>query len=489
MSTKDRQNIYYGIFALLTLTSLLVMNDLTILLEQGESYNILHVQDQISGTTENAVAPFPNTSQFLIYKLFDFSPFWLRMSNVVVFLLLLLGIRIWGAKVFGKPQIITFMMVLISSFLMISMAKFAVADIPLCAFHTMSFLFLIICLKQPKIKWQIVYGLFVMGSFLVQPTGGVIYGIGLLLYMLLFHKNRANLKKPLIFGAWALLTLLFYFLGGFNWSFEGIIFSYQTSWKEYLSFQLLGLLPWLGFLPAALWDLIQKFRRKEEMAIILFGWLIFSLISHALILQVCLLFLIAKQVENYFKPNYPYKNLVKASSVINLIFIFFVLIAVMFGGFATLRNVGFGSTALFSAALWISGFVAIIGLFSENKKYILGSITLGGALSLTLFWVQINPIINQFRDVSTRLVADIEGKGTTIAVSESLVENMQLNTYVKGQQQTLLPYTKNINADYYLLNDEDYKSFAQPAITVDTIVDRSTLLNEEKVVYYKIKNR
>ena len=67
-----------------------------------------------------------------------------------------------------------------------------------------------------------------------------------------------------------------------------------------------------AFFPAAIVDLIQKLRKKEEMAIISFAFLLFSMISFGLVLQFAIAFMIAKQLENYFKPNYPLADLVKS---------------------------------------------------------------------------------------------------------------------------------------------------------------------------------
>ncbi|MFT5384664.1 MAG: hypothetical protein ACI8X3_001660 [Saprospiraceae bacterium] len=495
---SDRYKGFLVLLGVLTLISLLVMNDFTTMLESEEAFNILQVQHQLADSATQSLAPFPNTSQFLIYKIIGFSPFWIRISNVVVFLLLLLGIRVWGAKVFGKRQIITFMVLILSSFLMISLAKFAVADIPLCAFHMMSMAFLVICMKQPKLKWQIVYGLFVMGSFLVQPTGAVIYGLGLLAYMLLFHKDGKNLLQPLIIGIWIGLGTLFYFLGGFEWSMEGFIFSYRSGpyghvlcWKEFFTWQVIGILPWLGFLPAALWDLFQKLRKKEEMAIILFGWLLFSIISHAVILQLCLLFLISKQVENYFKPNYPYKNLIKTFSILNLVCTFFVLIALMLGGFAAMHNIGFRSTAAFSGIYWVFGFIAIIGLFSDSRRFIIGGFGLAGSFSLFLFWLQINPIVNRFRDISIQLLDKVE-EASKVAVSQPLFDKNQFKVYsnAKGiDSQAFI--NKQTDIDCYLLNEDDYKKLlTQDTIPMatDTLKGR-TYIFERPELFFIVKNK
>lgn len=483
---SDRYKIFLGILGVTTLFSLLVMNEFTTILESEEAFNILHVQQQMSNTAAKTVAPFPNTSQYLIYSFFGFNPFMIRMSNVVVFLLLLLGIRIWSGKIFGKKQSITFIILILSSFLIISMAKFAVADIPLAAFHMMSMIFLIICLKQPKLKWQIVYGLFVIGSFLVQPLTGVVYGVGLLTYMTLFHKKGANLRKPVIIGVWVILITIFYFLGGFDWNREGFIFSFRSHSNEYLLWMMIGILPWIGFLPAALWDLFQKLRKKEEMAIILFGWLVFSIVAHALILQLCLLFLISKQVENYFKPNYPYKSLVRGFSVLNLIVTFFALVALMLGSFALFHNFGFKSAAAFSAVYWIFGFVGIIGLFMDNRSYVLGGIGLAGAICLLIFWVQISPVINNFRDISQRLLEGVE-KGTSVMVSDPLFSKNQFKVYgnLQGVKYEKFQAGKP-GSELYLLNEMDYKEMLkqnQSIIPIDTIIGRTDVLSEPELFY------
>ncbi len=483
---SDRYKGFLGLLGVLTLISLMVMNGYTVIFETEEAHNIHHVQQQIADTPVAPCSYFPNTSQFLIYSVFGFNLFWLRMSNVVVFLLLLLGVRIWGAKLFGVKQIVTFMVMMVSSYMLISISKFAVADMPLNAFHTMSFFFLIIVLKQPKIKWQVVYGLFVMGSFLVQPTAAVVYGVGLLLYMMVFHPKGKQLRQPLVIGVWVFLAALFYWLGGFSWNLDGIIFSYRSSWGEYFGWQFIGLLPWLGFLPAAIWDLITKLRKREEMAIILFGWLIFAILSHAMILQMCLLFLMARQVENYFKPNYPHKNLIKTFTILNLIFTFFALLAMMLGGYAVYAGFGFRSTVVFAALYWAFGTLGVIGLFGDSKRMTIGGMALGGAFSLLLFWAQINPIINQFREFDSILLSKVEG-AKNIVTSEALASTKRLRVNSKAQEIGLEPFTIPIpQADAYILEQADYEQLLQQNSDfkqIDTLMGNSRFWEEAKPYY------
>jgi hypothetical protein len=455
-------------------------------MESEEAHNILRVQKQLSNRPSAPASFFPNTSQYLIYAAFGFKLFWLRMSNVIVFLLLLLGVRIWGRKLFGVRQIVIFMVMMVSSYLLISISKFAVADIPLCAFHTMSFFFLIIVLKQPKIKWQIVYGLFVMGSFFVQPTAAVVYGVGLLLYMIVFHPKGKQLLQPLVLGVWGFFALIFYSIGGFSWNLDGILFSYRSSWGEFFSWQLLGLLPWLGFLPAALWDLFQKLRKKEEMAIILFGWLIFSILSHAIILEMCLLFLIARQVEGYFKPNYPHKNLVKTFAIFNLIFAFFALLTIMLGGYAVYASFGFRSTVVFAAMYWAFGTMAVIGLFGDSRRMTIGGMALSGAFSLMLFWVQINPILNQFRAFDRVLLSKVD-EVDQLVTSEALSSTKRFRVNTNAREINLVPFSTPIpDAEAYILQQQDFDRFMDlnPEIQqVDTLMGNISFWQEAEPFY------
>src|SRR5690606_40317093 len=96
----------------------------------------------------------------------------------------------------------------------------------------------------------------------------------------------------------------------------------------YLLANFLGILPWLAFLPAAFVDLFIKLKKREEMAIILSGFLVFSILSFGLVLQVALALLVAKQVENFFKPNYPFAGWVKSTAVLSLNFTF-ILVAML----------------------------------------------------------------------------------------------------------------------------------------------------------------
>jgi hypothetical protein len=144
------------------------------------------------------------------------------------------------------------------------------------------------------------------------------------------------------------------------------------------------------------------------MAILSFAFLLFSMLSYGLVLQFALAFLIAKQVENYFKPNYPHSNLVRSFGVLNLLFSFFLVATFLLTGYDTFAEIGFRSRMGVLGVYWAFGFLAVIGLFGNDKKMIVGGMGLSGMLAMLLFWTQISPLLEKYRDLPVKLANSIE---------------------------------------------------------------------------------
>ena len=248
---------------------------------------------------------------------------------------------------------------------------------------------------------------------------------------------------------WIGIIVIACFNGGILSKGEGIYFHHSNlSLKDNYLYQIIAFLPWLGFVPASLWDMIQKLRKREEMAIVLFSLLLFSVISGGLVLQFALALLVAKQIDNYFKPNYPYTNLVKIFAVLNLGFSFLIVAIVLLTGYDSFSEIGFRSKMGTGGIFWAFSFLGVIGLFGKNRNMIIGSMSLCGLLTMLLFWVQIAPILENYRNFPKRLTEEIikvdDGQNNIVYIDSSVTllgaKSMRLRVYLESENKTLIQF-------------------------------------------------
>ena len=400
------------IFAGLVLVfNLLVMNDFTSALEGPEVNNIYLAQKQLDGFFPWGlpITQLPMSILVENYESAGFNLFLLRLPNVLIFLLTLIGFFLMGKRLFGKGTILLTLLVISSTYLVVSATKFVAFDTWLLAFQLMSFLSLILLLKQPVWKWRTLFWLFTILAININPTSSLVFSIGMWMFLVFAHSKGKSLLTVFDIIFVLLMIPVVYLIGGSNLIQPGLFFHYASSTVlDYFKFNLIGILPWIAFLPASLWDLFQKLRKREEMAIISFAFLLFSILSYGLILQIALVFLIAKQVENYFKPNYPYTDLVKSFAVLNLVFSFFLVAYFLLTGYDQFGEIGFRSRMGVCGFYWAFGFLAVIGLFGNNKKMIIGGFSLSGMLAMTMFWAQVNPLLENYRNLPLKIVDSIE---------------------------------------------------------------------------------
>ena len=344
------------------------------------------------------------------YRQVGFDLFLLRLPNVLMFLLVILSFFGLGRKLFGARTMLLSILIVSSTFLIVPVTKFIGLDIWLLACQLIGFLSLILLLKKPSWKWRALFWICTLFAIRTNPNYAAFYSIGMWLFLMIFHPEGKNLRSPLdiLLGILAIgfTFLVNTYLGSFqyDWFFEVLFIRPEN----YFYGNLIGILPWIGFLPAVFWDLFQKLKKKEEMAIILSGFLLFSILSFGLILQVVLALLIAKQIENYFKPNYPYSNLIKSFAVLSVIFSFFVVAFFLMSGYDQFREIGFRSRMGVAGVYWAFGFFGIIGLIGKDRKMMVGGFSLSGMLGMLLFWAQIVPLLENYRNFPLKIVEAIE---------------------------------------------------------------------------------
>ncbi|HHS96082.1 MAG TPA: hypothetical protein ENJ45_05775, partial [Phaeodactylibacter sp.] len=288
-----KQNIYsnsfkvfLGLNILLMIGSLLLVNDYATIWSGAEAYHLW--------TAQQASAHSPST--LLIEKLYQsigLSPFGLRLPGVITLLATAALFYHFGKKVFGRDAVVLTLLVAGSSFMLIPFGKFISGDVYLLFAQMAHLLSTILYLKRPLPRWRVSNYIFLGIGLSIHPLAMSLWAIGLGVMLWLKHPKRENLKKlylpvSLMLVALALLGQSYYGL----WHFLDFRLSYGQlpAAKAYLLI-VISLLPFLGFLPAVLLDLYRKWKKDEELAVILSAWLLAAVASLSLSLLWVLSFM------------------------------------------------------------------------------------------------------------------------------------------------------------------------------------------------------
>ncbi|MEM6964825.1 MAG: glycosyltransferase family 39 protein, partial [Bacteroidota bacterium] len=402
----------------------LIMNEYTTIFSGAESSFLSDVQVLLgkAETTSTAKALIPVWIDSLMYKSLGFNEFGLRLPNVVVLLLTFLGFYFFGKKLFGQKATVVTLLVMASSFLPVNFAKVATGDVWLFSVQLMSFIFLIFFLKQPINKWKWGVWIFTVLGALVHPLSMLVWSLGLWGYLQFWHPKKRNLRQLMLLPLLLIIYVPLYFFGYISLAMPYFYMGIGSgNFSYYFVIALLGILPWFGFLPAALWDMIKKLKKKEEMAMINLGWILLAIFSQSLVIVAAFSFIIAKNLLSYFQKNYPYKRLVKGFTLVNMIFTFCVLTVGLLSGFLNFQGTGYRSLFGVSALYWMSCMASVLGLFMMNNGLVTGGMAFSGLIATWLFWLQVNPLVESQRNLPQQVFQSLSSKGvgkTTIRSTE-----------------------------------------------------------------------
>jgi 4-amino-4-deoxy-L-arabinose transferase-like glycosyltransferase len=395
MNQDTQKKIFVGIVFFLFVTNLFVSNG-SVEFWTPEKETIASVLDFEENT---ALVQPTNLPSLITAQLSHISQerFFLRLPGILILILTFFGIYNLGKKIFGETTISYTLLVLGSSFLTLNFAKFATSDIWLFSSLTFIAFSIILYLKQPIKKWSRIGIASVSIGALTNPIATFIFTLlmgGLLFFI---HPNGKRLKGLAIWFSPFLLSLILFFTD---------IFSFQSSYVEilgltavrfhiYLIIILLGILPWIAFLPSALWNMFKRLRQGEELALISFSWVFASIFSFSLASQAIFSLIIAKQIKDYSDKNYPYENAVKSTALLHLGLILFGAIYLIIISWENLKGVGFRAAMVTTLFYWMGCLLAFIGLYGKNNKIIIGGLSLAGLLATYFFWVKAFPILYQ----------------------------------------------------------------------------------------------
>ena len=317
--------------------------------------------------------------------------FGLRLIGTTLLLITLSLTYRFGRQLFGYRTLLVTLLVLVSSLLINTAGKFVLADNFLFLFQGGFGLAVIYYLKTGKAAWLLV--LFGALALLSHPLSSFLYAVVLLGGLGGWHPQGRRLR------AYAWLPLLGLLGGWWNdWQLlppgYELSYGYQAYGRAW-GLQLLGLFPWLGFLLAALWNVPQKVRRGEELNLILGLWLLAAAAGGGLVVQLVAALLIARQANDFFRPNYPYKPLVIFGSIAQLLGFFFLAMSLMMTGFRELGGTGFRVGMVLGLVYWAPGVFGVVGLWSKGPKLLLGGRVLSGLLVMLVGWLLLYPLVAQ----------------------------------------------------------------------------------------------
>lgn len=358
----------------------------------------------------------------------DTSDYWLLAHRLPGLLLLGLGATLffrWGKALFGSSAVETTLLVAAASLFIPLVAKTATLDTWRLGLELGGWVALLRFFKTPTRGWFLWSA--VLGGLAVLLTG-----LNSLLMMVVFQvayyrmavqgdaDKKRQFGKPflLIYLTWGVGALL----ARYGWGFkEGDAFLAFDFWEgrylHFIGYSLLGLLPFSGFLVAALRDLHYKLKRREELSQLLAIALLGALLTQSLLFPFLLAFVTAKQVQNYFQQkSYPWQDWVKATQVLHLVLVFVGAILALVTGFIQYQADGFRMVLGCGAAYWMFSFIGVIGLYGFRRDYVLGGMTLAGVLTLLFFWVQVYPYLHLQRNWPDRLVGQLPADAPLITV-------------------------------------------------------------------------
>ncbi len=438
MTVQYRIFLYLAGFFLLA--NLLIMNDVTSLWDGAEALLAWRALNQVPGHAPQELL------QAAIIGADGIPHFRMRLPGALLLIFSFVVFWLAGRKLFGREVVLNTLLLLGASLLAPNLAKVAAGDIWAMLSQWLAFVIMLRFLKQPVLLWRLAFYFFLLLAIWVQPINALIFLLGSGAFLYFLHPQGKRLRGLNPWLAALAFFLPLYYSGLTTFSQEGFLFGFRSG--RFLLGNLIGILPFLGFVLAGLRETAQRLRRREEMALVNAAGILFALPGHSLALQGILAFLAARQLRSYFDPRYPYAPIVKTGALLHLVAAFCVLTMLMMAGFFQFQGAGFRAMLAAGGIYWMCSFIAVIGLFGPNRRYLLGGMSLGGLLLTMLFWLQANPLLESRRGwVRTLAQQSREMAGAEKDIRAFLLQEA-------GQPfSALAPYTRAVYAQTALLDN------------------------------------
>ncbi len=409
MNSSPQFRIFVAAVVLLFLFNILIYNDIAVLWSGPEA---VLAWDSIGDEPRRY---FPALVQSIFWDFGGGNLFVYRLSAVLFLLATAACFFFIARPLLGVRTTTLSLLVAGASLGLPQLAKVATPDSLLLLLHTMGWLLLLRFLKKPGIAWRLAFYAVALLSGLVHPFSTLIFlSIGpLFIYFSHPQGKRLWALQPWLAGLAA-------FALGWNTIPDVVLLPYFYRGPGYAYYLLLvmgGFLPFVGFLVAGLRDYLARMRKKDEMALVLVFWILAALMACSPALAFPLAILVARQMDSYFDPRYPFAVFVKTGAVLHLIAVFFGAMVLMLGGLHFYSGAGFRSGMAVSAAYWSMSFLGVIGLYGGQRRLALGGPLLAGLLAVLLFWVQVFPLLESGRRADQALLETIPGgEETTLCI-------------------------------------------------------------------------
>lgn len=317
-------------------------------------------------------------------------PFLVRSPGIVfLFAGLGLGYQL-GMRFFGKETMIFVLLAMAGSWLLPNATKWLSLDTWLWLPQLLTALGMLGFLKQPEKSWKWLIWLSWPVALLLHPLGSLL-GVGALyLVWRSRHPSGKRLDQLGLYLIGPLVAALSLWLNKGERLADWYLLT--PDWAA-LGGQLLGILPWLGFVVSGLVETIRNFRKGEELAILMAGMLAGAILANSLWLQWVLALIAAKQLQRFVLSGYPYGNVVKSIAVLQLIAYILIGIWAMMSGYGNWGGSGFRAAMSATLACWAPALFGVFGLFGKNQRMAVLGFMFSGLLFSLAFWTQLYPLI------------------------------------------------------------------------------------------------
>ncbi len=374
--------LFFTITVLLFAFNLLISNDWMVLWSGGEVNSILNSRTQ------------PTLPGHFLQQLRDIqdgnAPFFWRLPSALIIILGLVGFYQLAKLLFGKTVMQYSIMTLAASFLVVNYGKLASQDSWAFSFQSLSWILMLLSIKQASLKWQVPLLLSSAVAVWIQPLESSIFLLLNAIFLQLLMPGKRNLfRHYMILPAVGLTILILYSGQGPDWSGSNSYWTIGSSGHlKFIAFSLLAWGLFLGFVLGGIREIMDKLGKKEELSIILVSGLIAALLANAIVLHIVLAVLAGRQLKNYFDKKYPYESIVKTGAVLHLVFAFAIATVFMIYSFVEFRGPGFRSALALTMLYWMGAFISVIGLYGKNQRYVIIGTVFGGVLSTLIYYVQ-----------------------------------------------------------------------------------------------------
>lgn len=463
---------FLSIIFFLAVANLLMMNDIATVWSGAESYNLsraLSASEPLSFVQQVYVGVTTIAAQH---------PFWGRLVSAIVALFGGWGVYAIGQKILGRTVTVTTLLVAASTIGIVQLGKIATSDVWTATFHTLMVLTQIRYLKQPNVRWQTLHALFLTFATLSAPVATLLFTSFISLIWGSFHPQG---RRSIQLYQWILLPvvlLVMRFVLDIPFATVDSYFvqrNVDVSVFAFYGLAVLGMLPWLGFAAAGIWQIIKRVRQREEFSIFMTTWLGAALLFKSWSILWLLSLLAAKQLEDYSIRNFPKinENIIKTLSILNLILAFCGAIYLMLNSFYLFEAAGFRSTMLTGAVYWMPLLFGVIGLYGKRQQLIRGGFASAGVLVTLVFWLQTYPLLQSQRNLPQRIVTALESSETEgrnrYILSPTINERHHLRYYLADRSLAftvlsdapLSQQYRDRGEAVFILDEIDYKKLAE----------------------------